>query len=450
MDRTADHVPATGSKVAWVRISNCVSEEPGCAIFEIERLQEMNTRARADRSYHLVVSFPAGERPTRDQFEAIEDEICAGLGYAGHQRLSAVHTNTDNLHIHIAINRVHPVTLRCIEPYYDHRELAGLCRRLEAKHALRPDNHIGAPTLSEPARTGASGEGSMLNRTPHPVGKVPAECRATGAGWQDLHAVLERYGLEIRPDRGGPVIGWTGFPWTGRAGSVDRELLFETLSGCRGEERRWTTNLLRVGNADEAGAGTSSERPSATRQDGDRVYRTADGGVVVDETTRIRVEQVTTGASFLALALAESRFGGRALIVEGGTVFRDQVVQLAALKGMNLRFADPALERERQRLAALHRGPSPPIAEEVMTERDSSKPRLSTIGYQKDWTQAAADGGVARGYDSPEESSDGVPLKRGHEVPAKPAGAIRQEQIGRAVEPDAGGRSTGRTRARRN
>ncbi len=30
------------------------------------------------------------------------------MGYADHQRVSAVHYDTDNVHIHIAINKIHP------------------------------------------------------------------------------------------------------------------------------------------------------------------------------------------------------------------------------------------------------------------------------------------------------------------------------------------------------
>jgi MobA/VirD2-like, nuclease domain len=54
-----------GEKVAWARVTNCQSDDPGWAVKEILATQARNTRSQADKSYHLVVSFPEGERPTR-------------------------------------------------------------------------------------------------------------------------------------------------------------------------------------------------------------------------------------------------------------------------------------------------------------------------------------------------------------------------------------------------
>ena len=97
-----------GEKVAWARATNCQTDDPGWAVKEILATQARNTRSRGDKSYHLVVSFPEGEKPTREQIEDIEDRLCAALGFDEHQRVSAVHQNTDNWHLHIAINKVHP------------------------------------------------------------------------------------------------------------------------------------------------------------------------------------------------------------------------------------------------------------------------------------------------------------------------------------------------------
>jgi hypothetical protein len=45
-----------------------------------------------------------------------------------------------------------------------------------------------------------------------------------------------------------------------------------------------------------------------TRKNGATVYRVEDGGMVADEARLVRVEQLTAGAAFLALALADERF----------------------------------------------------------------------------------------------------------------------------------------------
>ncbi len=117
---------ADGEKVAWYRISNCHSDSPAVAIAEVLATQAENQRAKSDKTYHLVVSLPHWEQLNREQAEDVEDTICAGLGFAEHQRMSAVHEDTDHFHLHIAINKIHPNTFRCVEPYYPYYKLDSL------------------------------------------------------------------------------------------------------------------------------------------------------------------------------------------------------------------------------------------------------------------------------------------------------------------------------------
>nr|AAP82040.1 putative transfer protein [Stenotrophomonas maltophilia] len=141
---TAEYILATrsnGEKVGGMRVSNCHSTEPVAATLEILATQALNTRSKADKTYHLVFSFPPGEQPPMAVLHAIEDELCAAIGMADHQRISAVHIDTDHLHVHVAINKVHPKTYRNFEPFYDHKRLMEACDRLEVKHGLQPTNH---------------------------------------------------------------------------------------------------------------------------------------------------------------------------------------------------------------------------------------------------------------------------------------------------------------------
>jgi hypothetical protein len=93
------------AKVLMYRMTNCAAYEPEIAIQEIMATQAQNTRSQGDKTYHLIISFPRGEIPNREQLEDIEDELCKALGFSEHQRLSAVHDDTDNLHLHVAIDR---------------------------------------------------------------------------------------------------------------------------------------------------------------------------------------------------------------------------------------------------------------------------------------------------------------------------------------------------------
>ncbi|MDA8381748.1 MAG: relaxase/mobilization nuclease domain-containing protein [Betaproteobacteria bacterium] len=64
---------------------------------------------------HYVISWREGEQPTPEQIEQAVEIVLDEFGMQGHQVVYALHHNTDNLHLHVAINRVHPETLKCVE-----------------------------------------------------------------------------------------------------------------------------------------------------------------------------------------------------------------------------------------------------------------------------------------------------------------------------------------------
>lgn len=136
-------------RLGHVRVTNCEANTLPAVMAEVMATQHGNTRSEADKTYHLLVSFRAGEKPDAETLRAIEDRICAGLGFAEHQRVSAVHHDTDNLHIHIAINKIHPTRNTIHEPYRAYRALADLCATLERDYGLERDNHETRQRVSE-------------------------------------------------------------------------------------------------------------------------------------------------------------------------------------------------------------------------------------------------------------------------------------------------------------
>lgn len=128
-------------RVGAFLVSNCHSDAPDAAILEVTNTQAQNKRATSDKTYHLVVSFRVGEQPDSVTLKAIEVRICAGLGYADHQRISVVHHDTDHLHVHIAINKIHPTRYTIHNPHNDHKLLGPLCEKLERDYGLERDNH---------------------------------------------------------------------------------------------------------------------------------------------------------------------------------------------------------------------------------------------------------------------------------------------------------------------
>lgn len=203
-----------GEKVAWARAANCGHDDPGWAVKHILSTQAQNTRSRSDKGYHLVVSFPEGERPSREQIEDIEDRLCDALGFSAHQRVSAVHQNTDNWHLHVAINKVHPETLRNVTPVRDHFRLQAACAELEIRHGLTREPHTVdyAQSRERKARGRAAefearhGGQSFLSWTRARAGPALLAAMASGQGWQAVHQVAATFDLDVKLRGAGLVI----------------------------------------------------------------------------------------------------------------------------------------------------------------------------------------------------------------------------------------------------
>jgi hypothetical protein len=101
-------------------LTNCVSTDTTWAVREIAATQWLNTRAKSPRTYHLIISFKAGENPDAQTLRLTEERFRKALGYAEHQRVSVVNHDTDNVHIHVAINKIHPRTLTLHDPIRDY------------------------------------------------------------------------------------------------------------------------------------------------------------------------------------------------------------------------------------------------------------------------------------------------------------------------------------------
>ncbi|MCG7988211.1 MAG: relaxase/mobilization nuclease domain-containing protein [Candidatus Thiodiazotropha weberae] len=192
-------------RLGEVRLTNCEACSLRDAISEVLATQFANTRAKSDKTYHLIISFRAGEQINASTLAAIEDHICKGLGFGEHQRISAVHHDTDNLHIHIAINKIHPIRNTIHEPYYPHHKLAELSQHIERDYGLQQDNHT-------PRRRGAESRASDMEHhagVESLIGWIKRECLddiKEAQSWEELHQVMRDNGLELRTRGNGLIV----------------------------------------------------------------------------------------------------------------------------------------------------------------------------------------------------------------------------------------------------
>lgn len=201
-------------------IANCNFDTIPLAVKEIEATQAMNQRTRNDKTYHLVISFQENEHPEPAVLQAIEEEMVASLGFKEHQRISALHTNTENLHIHVAINKIHPETYHIIEPHYDYLKLAETCVMLEKKYGLRRDNHLPDHQKEQWGAIELSGKGQSFVSW---VREAVSDHIKHMDDWQNTHQFLAKYNLVLRKRGNGLVFSDRDMAIFTKASEISRE-----------------------------------------------------------------------------------------------------------------------------------------------------------------------------------------------------------------------------------
>lgn len=100
----------------------------------------MASRRCEDPVFHYILSWQEDENPGADVIFSCVEEAQKSLGLEGHQYVAAIHRDTDNVHVHIAANRVCPRTFKAAQLSFSKERLQRCCRMLELKYGFRHDN----------------------------------------------------------------------------------------------------------------------------------------------------------------------------------------------------------------------------------------------------------------------------------------------------------------------
>ncbi|MDG6882830.1 conjugal transfer relaxase TraI [Phocoenobacter uteri] len=222
------------NRIDNIRITNCTSDNIEWAKLEIQATQNKNTRSESDKTYHLLLSFPTGEFLEHKKLYEIEDRFCNALGYGDHQRISAIHNDTDNLHIHIAINKINPKSFNIHEPFNDYKILSSVCSLVENEYDLIATNHIGSKTISQ----NKVQDMERFSGLESLVSWIRRECLDDifrSSNWEELHKVLNESNLYIRLKGNGFVIGDKESNLEVKASTISRDLSKPNLEKKFGE-----------------------------------------------------------------------------------------------------------------------------------------------------------------------------------------------------------------------
>lgn len=211
------------NRVGKIAITNCDSDDLECAKLEILATQMLNTRSKKDKTYHLLLSFDKNEKPSEAQLKKIEDEFCKSLGFDGHQRVSVQHDDTDNFHVHIAINKVNPKNLKIVDPIADFKILAKKSEEIELRFHLKPTNHEKNHEKNKArdfeAQTGLESFATYMKRN--------ADILSRANSWKEVHQQLASIGVELKKRGNGLIFVSNGE--CVKASTVNREFSLKRL-----------------------------------------------------------------------------------------------------------------------------------------------------------------------------------------------------------------------------
>lgn len=191
-------------RVANSWTSNLNTDDIELAAQDILAVQSLNNRSRADKTYHLIISFGVDEKPDEAVLKDIEDYIAKSLGYEEHQRIVVCHDDTNNFHMHLAINKIHPENHKIITPKSDFKRLSAACSYLEEKYNLKKDNH--RETSEILAAKIFKSYNKELNSFHDYAAKELANNTNSFESWQELHDYMGSKGLGIKQRGNGLVI----------------------------------------------------------------------------------------------------------------------------------------------------------------------------------------------------------------------------------------------------
>ena len=214
--------------------------------------QKMEMIALAEESVHSkmpvqhwIFSWQEGEQPAREQVDEAVDIFLDHMGLSGHQTVYALHYDTDNYHLHIAVNRMNEETGKVVQPHkgFDIDAAHRILALIEYRQGWKPQEKARYVVLENGELARRKNGREIKPRqaaldVEHATGEKSAQRIAQERGhdiirnadsWEDMHRKLKNVGLRFEKKGSGAVI-FVG-DIAVKASSVDRAFSMKKL--CR-------------------------------------------------------------------------------------------------------------------------------------------------------------------------------------------------------------------------
>jgi hypothetical protein len=182
-------------------------EDAELAVDIMELLQKGNVRAKGNKTYHLVISFhPEDRRLSPAELEDVVRRCVRAAGLGQHQYIAVRHSEQEHEHLHVAVNKIHPETLKIHHPYQAIRAFQALATGLEEELGLRRVDRTVGRSRNHQARDFEAHRGieSFARWARRNIGETKSLDHI--ASWEALHEELKGFGVRLVPRGNGLAI----------------------------------------------------------------------------------------------------------------------------------------------------------------------------------------------------------------------------------------------------
>ncbi len=201
-------------------VSNVLSLKTAAA--EMTAVSTKNTRVH-DPLFHFILSWPSNETPTNKDVYGSAKYALTKLGFdtserGGHQAVFSIHRDTDNLHVHVIANRVHPTKITAVDLWQSKDKLHKICRELELNYGWNPSKGLweiqdGQIIKADRSRmkNGNNAEDDIRSQIGQTFGDYVRDAGKSihlikADSWAEFHKALSQFNLQIKKRGGGYVI----------------------------------------------------------------------------------------------------------------------------------------------------------------------------------------------------------------------------------------------------
>ena len=206
-------------RVAYIGLQNIISTES--AALEMDAIAMNNKRCK-DPVFHAILSWREMEIPTNAQVDEAVKIALSELDLQDCQAFWIVHNDTENRHVHIVVNRIHPQTYRAVQPAnnWTHKAIQRASRKIEivqgweieqnGVYRVTADGELvqkekdSTPKLSKSA---LDMEAHTATQSAQRIGQeIAAPIIRSAKSWKELHEELAKEGITLEKKGSGAIL----------------------------------------------------------------------------------------------------------------------------------------------------------------------------------------------------------------------------------------------------